>query len=332
MKVYSGELTLIEPQHEVTVSVPAGTTLADVHEIISRSRAAYVLVVDLEDNLLGIASRSRIQDVTDRHNERERERWMSMPIESVMLSMMARNSDHIATGRSTAIEQSGPHTLDWAPIMDRGQIVGVVHADDLLVSFDAIEPVLARATTDAVTGLPLRSIFERRLSEEWNRAMRSGESLSVILVDVDHFKKVNDCCGHAVGDAVLHMVASCLRRSLRSYDVVCRYGGDEFAAIFFGCRPDEIDIPISRLMKEIGRLSIPTGDGNCHISLSIGAATVYETMEQITPRALVEAADRCLYHSKENGRNCAFRTNMSSRNEFDPVPVTQPAESHTAIV
>lgn len=321
MKVFSGELTLSEPRSEITVSVTSGTTVREVHDMLCESWVPYVLVTEGEDKLLGIASAAQIQDLTERRNERERERWLSMPVESVMLTLFELCDDRDTFDRRSSFNLSARQTLECTPITDRDQIVGVIHADDLLVSFRAIEPILARATTDSVTGLPVRSVFERRLSEEWNRAMRSGESLGVILIDVDHFKEVNDRCGHAVGDAVLHMVASCLRRSLRSYDVVSRYGGDEFAAICFGCRPGELDIPVGRLMEEISRLSVPADGGNCRISLSIGAAAVHESPELMTPRGLVGAADRCLYQAKENGRDCAYRVDLNGDAEFEPVPV-----------
>lgn len=203
-------------------------------------------------------------------------------------------------------------SMDCTPILDSSQLVGVINQEDLLISYRAIEKVLRRATTDPVTGLPMRSVFERRIREEWRRAERTEESLAVILIDVDHFKDVNDRCGHLVGDAVLHMVGSCLKTSLRSYDLVARHGGDEFAAICFGCRPGEIDIPVARLLDAINRLSIPADPGGTHmISLSIGAAVMHGAFDKCQPLHLIETADRCLYRAKQNGRARAYRTEIT---------------------
>ncbi|MDA0807425.1 MAG: GGDEF domain-containing protein [Planctomycetota bacterium] len=322
MKLYNGELTVRNEQAGSTVAIQSGTTLSKVVEQTDLYEVPYMLVLDDTDRLLGIASSIEVLDRTLRRNLRERERWLGMPVDSVMLPMHDLCTQRTSSDSFFALRSRT--TIQCIPIVDNDRVVAVVNGNDLLVSYQGVESLLLRAMTDPVTGLPTRSVFLRRLDDEWKRAIATGESVSVILIDVDHFKEVNDRCGHHVGDAVLHMVGSCLRRSLRSYDVVARYGGDEFAAICFGCRPGEIDIPLKRLQDEIGRLSIPADIGIHGITLSLGAVSIHDAHPEWQPNELIEAADKCLYRAKEVGRACAWRTEITAPRaeaNLDPVKV-----------
>lgn len=322
MKLYNGELTVRNEQADSTVTIRSGTSLSEVVAKADLYEVPYMLVLDDESRLLGIASSIEVLDRTLRRNLRERERWLGMPIDSVMLPMHDLCTKR--TSKDSFFALRSRTTIDCTPIVDNDRVVAVVNGNDLLVSYQGVESLLLRAMTDSVTSLPTRSVFVRRLDDEWKRAVATGESISVILIDVDHFKEVNDRCGHHIGDAVLHMVGSCLRRSLRSYDVVARYGGDEFAAICFGCRPGEIDIPLKRLQNEISKLSIPADSGIHGITLSLGAVAIHDAHAEWQPHELIEAADKCLYRAKEVGRACAWRTEITaSRAEanLDPIEV-----------
>jgi diguanylate cyclase (GGDEF)-like protein len=327
MKLYSGELTVRNEESNSTATIASGTPLSEVIETADLYEVPYMLVLDPSGRLLGIASAIEVLDRTLRRNLRERERWLEMPIDSVMLPMHDLCSGRLSKDPLFAVKSRT--SMECTPIVDNDRVVAVVTDNDLLVSYKGVESLLLRAMTDPVTGLPTRSVFVRRLEDEWKRAVATGESISIILIDVDHFKEVNDRCGHPVGDAVLHMVGSFLRRSLRSYDVVARYGGDEFAAICFGCRPGEIDIPLRRLQDEIGKLSIPADTGIHGITLSLGAAVLHQAHAEWQPNELVEAADKCLYRAKEVGRACAWRTEiLTPRAEatVDPVAVRSSLE------
>lgn len=317
MKLYRGELTVCEEQTGTSVTVRSGTVLSDVVATIDLFSVPYMLVLDETHQLLGIASSAEVLDRTLRRNMRERERWLQMPVDSVMLPMQDLCSATAASPSNGCV--TSRTAIDCTPIVDNDNVVGMVNGNDLLVSYQGVESLLLRAMTDPVTGLPTRAVFQRRLEDEWKRAVATGESISIILIDVDHFKDVNDRCGHHVGDAVLHMVGSCLRRSLRSYDVVARYGGDEFVAICFGCRPEEIDIPLKRLQTEIGKLSIPADPGFHAITLSLGAATLHDGYDQWKPPELIEAADKCLYRAKEVGRACAWRTEITADDTLEDI-------------
>jgi diguanylate cyclase (GGDEF)-like protein len=149
--------------------------------------------------------------------------------------------------------------------------------------------------------------FERRLAEEWERASRMDASLGVLLVDVDYFKQINDCCGHQTGDAVLHMVANCLKSHLRSYDMVARYGGDEFVAICVACSAADIDVPVRRILSKVAGLSVPGDSGRRQVTLSVGAAVISDSLSDTSPDDLIGATDQCLYQAKRQGRGRGYR-------------------------
>lgn len=332
MKIFNGELTVRNEQTDSTVTIASGTSLADVVDRADLYEVPYMLVLDDTERLLGIASSAEVLDRTLRRNLRERERWLQMPIDSVMLTMHDMCTQQAS--QDSIFSMKSKTSIECTPIVDDDRVVAVVNGNDLLVSYQGVESLLLRAMTDSVTGLSTRSVFLRRLEDEWNRATASGESISVILIDIDHFKEVNDLCGHHIGDAVLHMVGSCLRRSLRSYDVVARYGGDEFAAICFGCRPEEIDIPLRRLQDEIGKLSIPAESAIHEITLSIGAVAIHEIHKEWQPSELIETADKCLYRAKEVGRACVWRVEVSTPRadaDLDPVKVSPLCQSSDSV-
>lgn len=155
----------------------------------------------------------------------------------------------------------------------------------------------ALAVTDALTGLRNRGAFNTRLDEEFDRAARHGHPLSVILMDVDHFKQFNDTFGHPAGDAVLRDVAAVLQRTARSTDLVARYGGEEFVLVL----PDT-DRAGALAMAERVRSAVATGPWDKRgITVSVGVSTV--TADTPDAGALVQEADVALYRSKQAGRN-----------------------------
>lgn len=155
--------------------------------------------------------------------------------------------------------------------------------------------VEAAAREDALTGVWNRREFDVRFEAERSRCQRSGASCSVMLVDVDHFKSVNDEGGHAAGDDVLRKLGALLRRNVREHDVAARLGGDEFVVLL----PDATREQLTAVAQRVGALA--HGEG---ISLSVGGASFPDDTPDIG--ALVAAADEQLYAAKRAGRGCAF--------------------------
>jgi diguanylate cyclase (GGDEF)-like protein len=151
--------------------------------------------------------------------------------------------------------------------------------------------------TDELTRLPNRRYLAGRLTQEMQRARRHGQPMAFMMVDLDHFKKVNDTHGHLVGDAVLAELAQVLQRSLRESDVCARYGGEEFGCILHSTGPEGAHTLAERLRASIERASFPAG---LRLTASIGVAAT--GLPDELP-LLVDQADRALYEAKHTGRN-----------------------------
>lgn len=156
---------------------------------------------------------------------------------------------------------------------------------------------------DALTGLPNRRQFDEALRRELTRAARAGEGLALLMIDIDHFKLLNDALGHGVGDARLRDVADALRGcAARATDVVARYGGEEFAAILPGVGPAEALARAEAMRAAVEALALPSPAPAGRVTVSIGAARLPQIDSEAGPR-LMERADGALYDSKRAGRN-----------------------------
>ncbi len=170
---------------------------------------------------------------------------------------------------------------------------------------DARRQLTDLANVDELTGLGNRRLVNRVLQEEINRARRGGAELSVILLDVDHFKNYNDQYGHPAGDAVLQQLADImLRASTRAGELVARYGGEEFILLLPGASAESALRTASRLRDMIAQAHIPHAASMVaeHITISQGVITVRPDGEYL-PAELIKRADKALYSAKGAGRN-----------------------------
>jgi diguanylate cyclase (GGDEF)-like protein/PAS domain S-box-containing protein len=231
------------------------------------------------------------------------------PVPSIQVRMMHK------TGRVIWLE------MMWRAVMDdTGQVVQLqVQSRDITDSKqnerrledaqkklrqqqDMLQDVNSKlselAAADSLTGLRNRRAFEERLEDETRRWRRNGSDVSLILLDVDHFKAFNDTYGHPRGDDVLRAVGAILRQSLRASDFAARYGGEEFAILL-----PLTDRAGALQVAEQLRIAIETATWEDRgITASIGVATL--SAEISTSEELVDYADRALYRSKQAGRNC----------------------------
>jgi two-component system, cell cycle response regulator len=164
----------------------------------------------------------------------------------------------------------------------------------------AREELRVQANHDSLTGLLNRMAVLAMLDKECARARREGSSIAVMMADLDHFKKVNDTYGHQAGDAVLRETARKMQESVRSYDSVGRYGGEEFIVIVPGCElPAALD-QAERLRQRVSEQPVPVDDASIRATMSIGVAASSDSPQ---PEQLLHAADDALYLAKKNGRN-----------------------------
>lgn len=157
------------------------------------------------------------------------------------------------------------------------------------------------SVTDGLTGLYNRRHFEYNLEREFLRVMRYKSDLSLAIIDIDFFKKVNDTYGHQYGDYALKEISEILSASFRKTDMIYRYGGEEMAVILTETTIENSLVPIERLREKISQHKFCYNDIETNITVSVGLSTNFETIE--TEKELVESADKALYKAKQDGRN-----------------------------
>jgi len=170
----------------------------------------------------------------------------------------------------------------------------------------ATEQLREISRIDALTGLYNRREFNERLSTEHGRAARAGTALSLVLLDIDHFKAINDNYGHLAGDDCLRIFATLVRDMLaREAAIVCRYGGEEFALLLPGYTAAGACVLAERIRAELSSQCVQSQNSQLRLTLSAGIAGLAASDAiKIPARTLVERADRALYDAKAAGRNC----------------------------
>lgn len=188
---------------------------------------------------------------------------------------------------------------------------------------------LARlATEDGLTDLHNRRRFDDYLNTEWRRQARERRPISLIMADVDFFKRYNDCYGHQAGDACLKMVAAVIRKkSRRSSDLCARYGGEEFAVVMPGTDVEGGLHVAEMIRQEVAGLRIQHDNSSVapYLTVSCGVACVIPD-PRANPQTLIERADRALYGAKIKGRNCVLRYEDVSSDSVKRLP-TQAKQS-----
>jgi diguanylate cyclase len=190
-----------------------------------------------------------------------------------------------------------------APLQNEdGMIIGTVTAFRDITERKRQEGELRRlATTDVLTGLVNRRSFFERLEQEIERYKRFGRNMALLMVDLDHFKKVNDTLGHAAGDEVLQQFAVLALHSLRKIDLIGRLGGEEFIILLPGADVEGVRRYAERLRRQVAEKSFATRAGEVDITVSIGATLVAAGDRDCDE--LLSRADRALYMAKKKGRN-----------------------------
>lgn len=212
------------------------------------------------------------------------------------------------------------------PLRAKGRIIGVLNLrrpaldaftpqEIRLVEAVAAQAALAIANarlyaqtlemsyTDPLTGVPNRRQLFARLEQEWTRSLRFGDELSVLMIDLDLFKAVNDAFGHQVGDSVLRGVAMVLRRNVRKVDTVARYGGEEFCVVLPRVAKAEAVEVAEKLRRAVAAAPLPGSPGQppLRITISVGVSSYGTDASEVA--GLIDKADQALYAAKRGGRN-----------------------------
>ena len=216
-----------------------------------------------------------------------------------------------------------------------GQHMAVAHEDQRLLSSlaDQVFVVLdnarlyrkvqVMAVHDELTGLYNFRFLRERLAEEFARARRYGSDMTLILLDIDHFKAVNDRCGHQAGNLVLCQVVAALRSQIRDLDVAARYGGEEFAVILPMTGQDGALEVAERLRRAVADARFGTGDDPLRLTISIGVVS-FPAVAVSAPDQLITEADNALYQAKDDGRNCVRYAGEPHHDRAHPPPDSRP--------
>ncbi len=196
-----------------------------------------------------------------------------------------------------------------------------------------IDQLVDLSSRDALTGLANRRNFELSLAREVDRVARSGESALLLMIDIDHFKQVNDCHGHAMGDRVIQAVGQALTESVRPMDLVARIGGEEYAVLLPNCPAAFGPQVAARVRQRVARSSVSLADGSpLAVTVSVGGAFAPQWVRS-TPGIWLQRADLQLYRAKAEGRDrfCLEHTaapavSMQEREMLLGGPITQDTE------
>ncbi|CAH2792514.1 MAG: FOG: GGDEF domain [uncultured Paraburkholderia sp.] len=234
-------------------------------------------------------------------------------------SYVARSAvdDVLAPWRHRALI-SGALTLTFGAVF---VVVSWLLAFALRGKLQAQAALTRLAATDPLTGLGNRRVLDKRLGEEWRRARRTGQPLSALFIDIDHFKRFNDTYGHASGDEALSAVAECIATTVRrAVDVVARYGGEEFAVILPDTSADGALAVAEKIRRRVQTHDIlHGGDGSPTVTVSVGCATSVPAQGE-NALDLLAAADRQLYLAKAAGRNRVAGGQVAAGSEAQDSP------------
>ena len=272
-------------------------------------------------------------------------------LDAYSVRLAGRYKSYVLDGRNESDKVHNIHPLAAVPLIYQKRFMGVllVRSDDPARVWQENEILLLRtvadqvtvavsharlfsqmqqqALTDALTGCFNRRSFEMQLERDLHLATRMRLPLSLILLDLDNFKRVNDTYGHDAGDVALRLLAEGLRDELRGVDTAARYGGEEFAIILPQAGVDGALIVAERLRRRIEQIEVPEVG---HVTASLGIATFPQHAS--SRHTLVVAADRALYNAKRSGRNCVCVTPddsppLSDEEAFAEAPLVEAAEA-----
>lgn len=252
--------------------------------------------------------------------EADNERVIGSPLGNVQPSLGIRAADGGAFAESERVLLAGfleilhRDTISRTELQSLDQRLRMLEREnaELMLKNRALAESSAR---DALTGLYNRRYVIDKIDAEMNRALRHGHPMALMMLDVDHFKNINDSFGHPAGDRVLQSLGNVLKESCRIYDTPGRYGGEEFCLMLPDTRLENTLIVAERIRQRVEATAFESGSVTIHLTTSIGVAALETVPEEalFSANALIERADRALYAAKDRGRNRVETWNPSSR-------------------
>jgi diguanylate cyclase (GGDEF)-like protein/PAS domain S-box-containing protein len=224
--------------------------------------------------------------------------------------MLRKENEPNSYRESTVLDCHGNEkTIAWRDSQVRdmeGRITGILSSgEDITEKKKMMDLLVKKSITDPLTGLYNRGYFFETIRNEIRFAKRNHQDFVTAIVDIDHFKTVNDTWGHLAGDAVLRAFGETVRKSIRDYDLLARYGGEEFI-IFFKDTIGEVALRVmERLRENVLRMDVPSGNDTLHVTFSAGLTAIAEFADhrETGIDEILQVTDMRLYHAKLTGRN-----------------------------
>ncbi len=248
---------------------------------------------------------------------------LDMPIMDGFETLRALKDDPVTKDVPVIVLSGSSTTQDKVTAFDLGAVDFVTKPFELtelrarirvsLQLHAALQMLSQKAMIDGLTGLYNRSMFDQRWQEEYERCVRHKHPMSLVMLDIDHFKSINDGYGHPAGDSVIAGISKMISTEIRKTDIACRYGGEEFSVILPDTTPEDAFAICERIRVECEQTVWPNHPGRS-VTISIGIAG---TSTQVTVGAdkWLEQADRNLYSAKNSGRNQTRMTDSAGESQ-----------------
>jgi two-component system, cell cycle response regulator len=294
------ETFLVKWGYDVTVVTDGEAALA----VLEGDAAPRLAVLDwMMPGLEGVQVCQRIRGRADR------------PYVYVLLLTARTEKQDLLRGLELGADDYLTKPFDAAELRARIRVgERILNLQDDLIS--AREELRFRATHDGLTGIPNRAMVMEALSREAARQVREGQPFGVVLADIDHFKNINDTYGHLCGDDVLKAVVERMKACIRAYDVIGRYGGEEFLIVVPAVEPSGAMALAERIRRTVESQPVRTPPGEVSVTVSLGVA-VSDPKRTSAPE-LLRLADEALYRAKDGGRNRSELATSSEQSESNP--------------
>jgi len=295
--------TLIEPMTSghLTVTGSSSPTLT----VLAGTDVGRVFTLDLGASVIG---RSPESDVHIAHESISRQHC-EITVRPQNLVLLRDLSSTNGTRVNDTEVPPGPMELQGGSRIRLSKKVVLKFAFQDTLERGVQEDLYSSAVRDPLTGIHNKRFFQERLEHEVTYALRHKTDLSLIMFDLDHFKKINDTHGHPTGDAVLVEIARRVHNTLRTEDVFARYGGEEFVVIMRGTPIAEADHVAGRILKAVRQHPIQTDQASIPLTVSLGVAGFQPNLFS-TATAFLARTDLLLYQAKEQGRDCLVSSSI----------------------
>ena len=274
------------------VSLPPDTTLRETAQTLIQHQIGAAVIVDEAGRLLGIVSERDLVPVVANYTDT----FAQSPVTTIMSTDVITCAPHDEVAFVLRLMQT--NAIRHMPVVKDGKLLTMLSIRALATAYEHLQ---IEANTDPLTAVSNRRPFLKMLRREFDSAQLRGDPFSVAMLDIDHFKQVNDTFGHDVGDRVLQDVSSLLIEQFRSIDLVGRLGGEEFALVFPRTDTSGAQIACERIRTRIRKTGFKIDEKEVQITVSIGLAA--RRPETLSDTALLKQADVLLYQAKKGGRD-----------------------------